>query len=220
MASSKKTTNSKNAKSAPTKTKAESSTKRSAPAPAKESRWARPVGAVVSLLLALCVAVSYFSIDGLLLQLLADGLKGLFGYGYWVSAPVLAVAGVNLLRHRDRPVTLRTICTLLLVLIVGVLCHLLLCRQSYVLGARDLMPALWQDGRSVLCGGAVCGLLATALLAGFGKIVSVIVFIVALVACVFGAFHMSPEKMAQSLRERREALLAEEAEYEAELAQL
>ena len=57
MASSKKTTNSKNAKNAPTRTKAESSAKRSAPAP-RESRWGRPVGAVVCLLLALCVAVS------------------------------------------------------------------------------------------------------------------------------------------------------------------
>ena len=216
MASSKKTTNSKNAKSAPAKTKAESSAKRSAPAPAKESRWARPVGAVVCLLLALCVAVSYFNADGLLLALLADGLKGCFGYGYWVAAAVLAVAGVNLLRHPDRPVVLRTVCALLLMLVVGVLCHLLLCRQIYELGSVELLPNLWRDGLAVQSGGAVCGLMAVALLAGFGKIVSVIVFFVMLGVCVFGAFHLSPGKMAQTLRERREARLAEEAAWEEE----
>ena len=217
MASSqKKTTNSKNAKSAPAKTTAKSSAKRSAPAPAKESRWARPVGAAVCLLLALCVAVSYFNNEGLLLALFADGLKGCFGYGYWVAAVVLAVAGVNLLRHRDRPVVLRTVCTLLLMLVVGVLCHLLLCRQVYELGSVELLPNLWRDGLAVQSGGAVCGLLAVALLAGFGKIVSVIVFVVLLGVCVFGTFHLSPGKMAQTVRERREARRAEEAAWEEE----
>ncbi len=216
MASSKKTTNSKNAKSAPAK----SSAKRSAPAPAKESRWARPVGAAVCLLLALCVAVSYFNTDGLLLALFADGLKGCFGYGYWVAAAVLAVAGVNLLRHRDRSVVLRTVCTLLLMLVVGVLCHLLLCRQAYELGSVELLPGLWRDGLAVQSGGAVCGLMAVALLAGFGKIVSVIVFAALLVVCVFGTFHLSPRQMAETMRERREARLAEEAAWEEEQLQI
>ena len=208
MASSqKKKTNTKE-KDTPKKTTR--SRAAAAPAPQAAPAWHRPVGAVVCLLLALCVAVSYFSADGLLLMLFANGLKGLFGYGYWVSAIVLAVAGVNLLRHRENPVALRTACTLLLIVVVGVLGHVLLCRQSYVLGTESLLPNLWRDGQSMLSGGMICGLLATALLAGFGKIVSVIVFIVLLAVCVFGAFHLSPDKMAQSLRERREARLAEE----------
>ena len=216
MASSqKKKTNPKTE----TKAKSKRSAKETAPAPEVRPVWHRPVGAAICLLLALCVAVSYFSADGLLLALFANGLKGLFGYGYWVAAAVLAVAGVNLLRHRDRPVRLRTACTLLLVLLAGVLCHLLLCRVSYTLGTADLLPTLWHDGLTMQCGGMICGLLAVALLAGFGKIVSVIVFAVLLVVCVFGAFHLSPEKMAQSMRQRREARLAEEAAWAEEEAQ-
>ncbi|MBE6918874.1 MAG: DNA translocase FtsK [Ruminococcaceae bacterium] len=206
MASSqKKKTNTK------TKAAASKSTRsRRETAPEPKRTYRREIGAAVCLLLALCVAVSYFSADAFFLAIFATVLKGSFGYGYWAVAIVLAVAGVNLLRHRDRPVTLRTMCTLLLPLIVGVLCHVLLCRESYALGTADLLPSLWRDGQLLKCGGAVSGLLAAALLAGFGKIVSAIVFAVALVGCVFGAFHLSPEKMAQSLRERREARLAEE----------
>ena len=206
MASSQKKKTNTNTK--PAQSRSSRARRESAPEPKRSYR--RPIGAVVCLLLALCVAVSYFNADAFFLAIFATVLKGCFGYGYWACAAVLAVAGVNLLRHRERSVTLRTVCTLLLPLIVGVLCHVLLCRQTYALGTMDLLPALWRDGQALQCGGALSGLLAAALLAGFGKIVSAIVFAVALVGCVFGAFHLSPEKMAQSLRERREARLAEE----------
>ncbi|MBE6971938.1 MAG: DNA translocase FtsK [Ruminococcaceae bacterium] len=181
--------------------------------------YRREIGAVVCLLLALCVAVSYFSADGLFLAIFAKGLKGLFGYSYWISAPVLAVAGVNLLRHRDRPVTLRTVCTLLLPLLAGVLVHLMLCRQDYEMSLA-LAGALWKDGQALLCGGVLCGLLAVALDMWFGKIVAVIVFLVLLVVCVFGAFHLSPAKMAQKAKERRAARAAEEEEYAEEQEEL
>ena len=140
MASSQKKKT--NTKEKDTPKKSTRSRAAAAPEPQRAPAWHRPAWAAVCLLLALCVAVSYFSTDGLLLTLFADGLKGLFGYGYWVSAAALAVAGVNLLRHRESPVVLRTVCTLLLVVVVGVLCHVLLCRESYALGTESLLPNL------------------------------------------------------------------------------
>ena len=71
-------------------------------------------GGGVCLLLALCVVVSYFQADAIVLNLLGNLLKGLAGYGYWLAAPALALAGVNLLAHRGRPVVLRTVCALVL----------------------------------------------------------------------------------------------------------
>ncbi len=209
MASSKKNHN--------TNTKAQkspSTRKRKEPAPVPETKptHRREIGAVVCLLLALCVAVSYFSADAFFLKIFATVIKGLFGYGYWLSAPVLAVAGVNLLRHRDRPVTLRTVCTLLLPVIVGVLGHALLSRESYTL-SMELLITLWRDGQRMVCGGAVSGILAAVLLAGFGKVVLTIVFSLALVGCIFGAFHLSPRKMAQSMRQRREERLAQQEQW-------
>ncbi len=212
MASSKKKTNTK-----VTTEKKASGRKRqeTAPVPERAPTHRREIGAVVCLLLALCVAVSYFSADAFFLKIFATVIKGLFGYGYWLAAPVLAVAGVNLLRHRDRPVVLRTVCTLLLPVIVGVLGHALLCRENYTLGV-ELLITLWRDGQHMACGGAVSGILAAALLAGFGKIVIVIVFALALVGCIFGAFHLSPRKMAQAVRQHREARLAEQAQWDEE----
>ena len=212
MASSqKKTTNKKS--TAPAKKQTTTRRKRvEEPVAAPKFAYRREVGAAVCLLLTLCVAVSYFSADGIFLAIFSKGLKGLFGYGYWVSAPVLAVAGVNLLRHKDRPVVLRTVCTLVLPLLIGVLVHLLLCRQTYEMSIA-LLGVLWKDGQTLLCGGALGGLLAVALNVWFGKIVAVIVFLVLLVLCVFGAFHLSLRQMIQNAKERRAERTAEEEAY-------
>ena len=195
-----------------TNTKAEPArSRRKAAAPQPSRIPQRIAGAVVCFLLALCIAVSYFGSDAVLLSMLATLLRGLFGYGYWLCAPVLVITGVNLLRHFDRPVRLRTVCTLLLPLVAGVLCHVLLCKQVYQLGT-DLTTALWQDGQKLLCGGAVSGLLAVALEVGLGKAVSGIVFGAVLIACCFGAFHITPEKIKKSVEERR-VQRAEEAGF-------
>ena len=195
-----------------TNTKAEPArSRRKAAAPQPSRIPQRIAGAVVCFLLALCIAVSYFGSDAVLLSMMATLLRGLFGYGYWLCAPVLAITGVNLLRHFDRPVRLRTVCTLLLPLVAGVLCHVLLCKQVYQLGTA-LTTALWQDGQKLLCGGAVSGLLAVALEVGLGKAVSGIVFGAVLIACCFGAFHITPEKIKKSVEERR-VQRAEEAGF-------
>ena len=219
MASSqKKTTNKKAA--APAKKQTTTRRKRveeSVAAP--KFAYRREVGAAVCLLLMLCVLVSYFSADGIFLAIFSKGLKGLFGYGYWISAPVLAVAGVNLLRHKDRGVAWRTVCTLVLPMLIGVLLHLLLCRQTYEMSAK-ILGALWKDGQMLLGGGVLSGLLAVALHVWFGKIVAVIVFLVLLVVCVFVAFHLSLRQMIRKAKERRAERAAEEAAYAEEQEEL
>ena len=99
---------------------------------------------MVCLLLALCVLVSYFQVDALLLTFIAKALKGTLGYGYFLAAPALLAVAVIQLRHQGRPVILRTTCTLLVPLLSGMLCHLLLCRTAYELGS-GLLPLL-RDG--------------------------------------------------------------------------
>ena len=100
------------------------------PEPPAYNGTARLVGGIVCLLLALCVLVSYFNVDALLLTFIAKALKGLLGWGFYLAAPALLGAALIQLRHRGRPVVLRTTCTLLLPLLGGVLCHLLLCRTA------------------------------------------------------------------------------------------
>ncbi|MBE6990806.1 MAG: DNA translocase FtsK [Ruminococcaceae bacterium] len=166
---------------------------------------ARLVGGLVCLLLALCVVVSYFRVDALFLTFFARLLKGLFGYGYYLAAIVLAAAGVFLIDHKGRPVILRVTCTLLLVPLLGTLMHLLLSHGRYETGLLDMVKALWRDGQALLGGGVVSGAVAVGLGAVFGKVISAIVLVVLLLAALMGAMHVTPGDVAEAMRQRTAA---------------
>ena len=172
------------------------------PEPPAYNGLARLIGGVVCLLLALCVLVSYFQVDALLLTFIAKVLKGALGYGYFLAAPALLAVAVIQLRHQGRPVILRTTCTLLVPLLSGMLCHLLLCRTAYELGS-GLLPQLWKDGQTLTCGGVVAGGLALGSEALLSKVVSVVVFVVLLVAVLLGALHMTPQQAVDKMKEYR-----------------
>ena len=91
----------------------------------------REVGGAVLLLLALFAAVSYFKVSAIFIDLFANLLKGLFGYGYWLAAPAMLLAGIVLLFHHGRPVALRVTSSLVLPLLLT----LPLLRQKTVLTA-------------------------------------------------------------------------------------
>ena len=118
----------------------------------------REVGAAVCLLVALLSSLGYFIRDGLFIQWLRDGLKGLFGYGYYIVPPVLVLAFFILAFHHGRPVRLRLVCALLLPLLVSMLLHLFLA-GSFV-WETGLIPQLWKSGIAGKSGGAVAGTLA------------------------------------------------------------
>ena len=174
------------------------------PEPPAYNGVARLIGGIVCLLLALCVLVSYFNVDALLLTFIAKALRGLLGYGYYLAAPALLAAALIQLRHQGRPVILRTACTLLLPLLVGVLCHLLLSRTAYELGS-GLLPRLWKDGQALTCGGVIAGGLALGSEALLSKVVSVVVFVVLLLAALLGALHMTPQQAVNKVREYRDS---------------
>lgn len=176
--------------------------KKNAPTPKPAyNAGARLIGGLVCLLLALCVAVSYFRLDALFPAFFAKLLKGVFGYGYWLSAVVLAWAGVALIDHKGLPVARRITCTLLLVPLMGTLLHLLLSHAVYTPGV-DMVKELWADGLSVIGGGVVSGAIAVGLKAIFGKIISAIVLIVLLLGALLAACHVTPAQVVAAVRER------------------
>ncbi|MBE6940124.1 MAG: DNA translocase FtsK [Ruminococcaceae bacterium] len=190
MASAKKKTNSKGP--APKSKRAE---------PVRRS-YHREVLGGVSLLLALCALVTYFQADAIFLRFFAVLLKGLLGYGYWMSAPLLAAVGVILLLHKGRPVRLRLTCTMLLPLLISSLLHLLLCRVSYE-PSLGIIAALWGDGQMLACGGVLSGILAVGLSAVFGKLIAGILFGVGAVVCLFVALRRTPMELIRKVRESR-----------------
>ena len=162
----------------------------------------REGGGGVCLLLALCVVVSYFQADAIVLNLLGDLLKGLTGYGYWLAAPALALAGVNLLAHRGRPVALRTVCTLVTPVLLGAILHLFLYQGETVTGLGPMMKSLWADGLLLKSGGAVAGGLAAGMKRLVGTMVSVIVLLLLLAAALLAALRVSPRELVQRARDR------------------
>ena len=162
----------------------------------------REVGGGVCLLLALCMVVSYFQADAIVLNLLGDLLKGLTGYGYWLAAPALALAGVNLLAHRGRPVALRTVCTLVTPVLLGAILHLFLYQGETVTGLGPMMKSLWADGLLLKSGGAVAGGLAAGMKRLGGTMGSVIVLLLLLAAALLAALRVSPRELVQRARDR------------------
>ncbi len=174
------------------------------PEPPAYNGVARLIGGIVCLLLALCVLVSYFNVDALLLTFIAKALKGTLGCGYYLAAPALLGVAVIQLRHQGCPVILRTTCTLLTPLLAGVLWHLIFCRTAYELGG-GLLPLLWKDGQTLDCGGVVAGGLALGSEALVSKVVSIIIFVVLLLAALLGALHMTPQQAVDKMREYRDS---------------
>ena len=174
------------------------------PEPPAYNGMARLIGGIVCLLLALCVLVSYFNVDALLLTFIAKALKGTLGCGYYLAAPALLGVAVIQLRHQGRPVILRTTCTLLVPLLAGVLWDLIFCRTAYELGG-GLLPLLWKDGQTLGCGGVVAGGLALGSEALVSKVVSIIIFVVLLLAALLGALHMTPQQAVDKMREYRDS---------------
>ena len=185
--------------------------RRSAPPPPACNAQARLIGGVVCLLLALCVLVTYFSVDAILLTFLANVLKGCFGYGYWLAAPALLYAGIVLVNHKGRPVKLRLVCTLLLPVLVGMVLHLLLARGPYGFDLEHIKP-MWKDGQSLLCGGVVSGSLAVGMEALLSRVVSLILTILLVVLAVLGALQVKPAELIAELKRRAE----ERAQWEDE----
>ena len=181
------------------------------PAPRAQSPAARIGGGIVCLLLALCVAVSYFDADAVLLKLLRGALTGLSGYGYWLWAVMLLASGLFLLLHRERRAAGRVLCALLTPLLGGSLLHLLLAKPIESVS----LSALWAEGQSLSGGGVLCGGLAELGKAYISETVFAILAAVALVACVFVMLRTTPSQVAQKARDRA-AQRAQEVENEPE----
>ena len=182
-------------------------TRQAAPTPPAPSPVPRTAGGLVCLLLALCVAVSYFDAQAVLLNHLHSVLTGLFGYGYWLWAPLLLAGGLFLLLHRERKAAGRVVCALLTPVLGGSLLHLLLAKPIEALSAS----ALWTAGKTLTGGGVISGGMAELGKTYLSEAVFAILAVIGLLACIFVMLRTTPAQVAQKARERA-AQRAEEAE--------
>lgn len=172
--------------------------------------YGRAVGGAVCLLLALFVIVSYFGVDALFLRFFSGLLKGLTGYGYYAFGPALLLAGYWLLNRKESPVTLRTVCALLLPVVLGTTLHLFLCEPMRFSSA--LPKELWDSGRLMESGGALSGCLAVGGAAVFSKVAMLILCLLLLAVMLIGALHISLTDLVAGARERAAQRREEEEE--------
>ena len=182
-----------------------------APAPREQGPGARIAGGIVCLLLALCVAVSYFNAEAVFLKLLRTALMGLCGYGYWLWAVMLLAAGLFLLLHRERRAAGRVLCALLTPLLGGSLLHLLLAKPA----AGAALSALWAGGQALTGGGVLCGGLAELGKTYISEVVYAILAAIGLLVCIFVMLRTTPAQVAEKARQRA-AQRAQEAEGQPE----
>ena len=170
----------------------------------------REVGGGICLLAALCVVISYFQSQGLLIQFLPDFLKGLTGYGYYLWAVSLFVAAWVLLAHHGRPVALRTACDLLAPVVMGALGHVLTSREELVLDGK-LAGRLWTSGMELSSGGVISGLIGHGVQTVFGTIVSVVIFALLLLGLLAVVFHQQIGALWEAWQDREPLEYEEEA---------
>ena len=159
----------------------------------------REVGGVVCLVLALCIAFSYFQQGGWLLDRPAALCRGLVGYGYYTVAPVLLLVSYILLFHRGRNVTACVVGAALLPVLLGAMLHLVLCKTDYN-SVDGIAKLLWQSGLLMESGGVLSATLAIMLVKLVKKTLAMILLAVLLVTCLMLAFRLTPATVLEAVR--------------------
>ena len=159
----------------------------------------REVAGAIFLVLALCIAFSYFQSGAWLLDQPARLCRSLFGWGYYLVAPALLLGSYILLFHRGRNVTSCLTGALLMPIVFGAIMHIALCREEYA--AMDgILKLLWTSGNELASGGAVSASLAILLVLLVKKVLAMILLVVLFVAFLMMAFRLTPAAVIEAVR--------------------
>ena len=176
----------------------------------------RIIAAACFLFAAVLVVIGIFAHDGVVVGWLCSLLKGLFGYGFWICAPVFILAAFILGFNRDKPCTWRMTATLLLPLLAGALVNLLLSQVvvDNLSGVGEMFGTLYSGGKKMLCAGVLGTLIAFALEKAFSIYGAAIVLLLAFIFFALSALSITPKKLFEFFR----AEPAEKPEYKTKAA--
>ena len=167
----------------------------------------REAGAVVFLFLAVFVSISYFKPEGAFILFFANLIKGLVGWGYYLTAAVFLLTAVILGFHRGRPVALRSFCALLLPVLMAAILSLIIYEPPFQadFDLKTTAGQLFESGQYLESAGALGGLLAIGLEMAFSIYGALPVLVVFFIACAICAFSSSFKKVAQQVKIRATA---------------
>lgn len=164
----------------------------------------REGAAICFVFAAMFVVIGIFAHDGFVVGWICSLLKGLFGYGFWVCAPVFILVAVILGFHRGRSVAWRSTAALLVPLMVGALADVLLSHivVDNIDGIGAVFKTLYSDGIAMMCGGVLGGLLSFVLQKAFSIYGAAIILFLALVYFILSAFNITIGKIIAWLGSR------------------
>ncbi len=211
--SNKKKSNTKGKSTAKSGGKAKTAAAAAQPRPIR-----REVAAICFVFAAMLVIIGMFAHDGFVVGWLCSLLKGLFGYGFWVCAPVFVLAAVILGFHKGRPVAWRTTAALLLPMMVGALADILLSNivVENVDGFGTVLKTLYGGGIAMKCGGVIGGLLAFVLQKAFSIYGAAIILFLAFAYFILAALNISIRNIIEWLGSREPARYEPEQEVKPE----
>ncbi len=179
-------------------------TKKAAPETksAPKSPKRREIGALLCLLLAIFAVIGYFGgQEAIFINFFSLFMKGLVGWGAFAVAPALLFASGILAFHKCMPVRFRTVCILLVPLMLGSVLHLFLCDLQYK-WSFGMLGSMYKDGISLESGGMIGGLLALGFKAMFSTAGAAVVFIGVLVFLVLASANRTIADIAKKIKER------------------
>ena len=159
----------------------------------------REAAGAIFLVLALCIAFSYFQSGAWLLDKPAQLCRSLFGWGYYLVAPALLLCSYILLFHRGRNVASCLTGALLMPVVFGAIMHIALCREEYA-GMDGILKLLWTSGNALESGGAVSASLAILLVLLVKKVLAMVLLVVLFVAFLMMAFRLTPAAVIEAVR--------------------
>ncbi len=143
--------------------------------------------------MAVFVVISHFNADGKFIVFFANLIKGLIGWGFWLTVPAFLMAAIILGFHKGQPVALRVTSALMIPIVAAALGSLF-----FYTGTTDtsdmqaLSGALFEQGQALQSGGVVGGLIAIGLENAFSLYGAMPVLLVLLifftVKCFNGSF--------------------------------
>ena len=189
---------------------------------------------VILLALGIFMIISYFSTEGKFVAFFADLIKGLVGWGFWLTVPAFLFSGILLLYRKEEPGGHRAVCALLLPAVFAGMAEVLtenlesLKQYSQITSPFSLQnsfTALYSTGKLMKSPGVLGGYLGRLLNGAFSVYgafpfllaLFLVLLIVALRGTLRGLFSGMRESMAKRRQTYRDTREQEDEEEEPEI---
>ncbi len=180
---------------------------------AASSGFGVPVS-ILSLALFALFAVLAMNTEGAVLKLIKSIVLGFIGQaGFYFAIPALLYIFIIHTFGRRTAVKMRSICTVIFVMLCGCIFHLAVQTQGMAAGIQ-IVPDLYLSGMEGHSGGILCGGLALLLKWACGRWVALLLCVLAAVLTLLGAMEITVPSIIRAIANRpREEDYEDEQEY-------